>query len=352
MVSAAEAAAAKGPLGSALAAGIENISLNDTVTFTKYNKLMSPFDGSVFWVKSDVVSQSSLFNRMGLNKARLSQPQTIISAAPTMTIKGSFHYATRQDQNEAETEGVNTVIFSALEPIQEFNDIAPDTLWIGTYAGDAEGDDGPLTFAFSQRGNYYKAADLFHYSGTAVLPVLKTQLIDSANALAGQMAIVSNSLPIWLQLNGYSPPYLGGFANEIELFPSFLVPDNYPPPYGVVHIEPSGTIGLQAAPYFGRTLSHAQLSQDRVRVTLYGLTNDAAMNFLDAVNQFSYDYCRIGLMSIPVIKDEKRTQTELNVIAQKKTIDYDVSYHQTTARDVARQFILNATAAYVAPPSA
>jgi hypothetical protein len=350
MVSAAESAAAKGPLGSALAAGVENLSLNDTVTFTKYNKLTSPFDGSVYWVKSDVLSQSALFNRMGLNSSRLAQPQTIVSQSPTMTIKGSFHYATRQDQNEAETEGVNTIVFSALEPIQAFNDVDPETLWIGEYAGDDEDFDAPITFAFSQRGNYYREADLFHYSGTAVLPVFKTQLIDSANALAGRMAIVSNSLPIWLQLNGYAPPYPNGFTNAVPLFPSFLVPDNYAPPYGVVHIEPSGTIGLQAAPYLGPTLSHFQLCQDRVRVTLYGLNNADAINFLDAVNQFSYDYCSIGLMSIPVVKDEKRTQAELGVIAQKKTIDYDVSYHQHTARDIARQLILDASAAYVAPP--
>lgn len=352
MVSATEAAAAKGPLASALAAGIENISLDDQVTFVKYNKLTSPFDGTVYWVKADVLSQSAIYNKFGYNKAYYNQAQTILSQAPTMTIKGSFHYATRQDQNEAETEGNNSVIFSALSPIQAFNDVDTETLWIGTYAGDDEGYDEEITFAFSQRGAYYKEADLFHYSGTAVLPVFKTQLIDSANALAGKMAIVSNSLPIWLQLNAYAPPYPDGFTNDIALFPSFLVPDNYPPPYGVVHIEPSGTIGLQAAPYIGRTSSHFQLCQDRVRVTLYGLDNVSALNFLDAVNQFSYDYCSIGLMSIPVIKDEKRTQAELSVIAQKKTIDYDVSYHQETIRDVARQLILSAATAYVPQPIA
>jgi len=349
VASAAEAAQAKGPLGSALAAGVEVLSLGDEVVFTRYNRLTSPFDGSVFWVRADVMSQSALMNHMVLNAAEFNQPRSVAAPAPTVSVKGSFHYSTRQDQNEAETEGVSTVIFTALSPIQQFNDVQPDELWIGEYGGDAEGYDGPVTFAFSQRGRYYREADLFHYSGTAVLPVFRTQLISAANELVGRMAVVSNSLPIWLSLNGYAPPY-AGFNNTVPLFPSFLVPDNYPPPYGAVHIEPSATIGLAAAPWLSPKSSHHQLSQDRVRVTLYGLDNQAALSFLDAVNQFSYDLCQIGLMSIPVVRDEKRTQPELGVIAQKKTIDYDVSYHQYVARDLARQLIESAAVAYYPQP--
>jgi hypothetical protein len=355
VASAAEAAQAKGPLAAALAAGVDVLSLSDSVTFTKYNRLTSPFDGSVFWVKADVLSQSALLNRMLFNASTLNQSQVTTELAPTIDKKGSLHYSTRQDQNESETEGVNTVIFTSLSPVQEFNDVQPGVLWIGQYAGDDEGDDSPITFAFSQRGRYYREADLFHYSGTAVLPVFKTQLIDSTDALVGRVSIVSNSLPIWLTLNGYAPPY-PGFNNIVSLFPSFLVPDNQPPPYGVIHIEPGGTTGLQSAPRLGRRLGHYQLSQDRVRVTLYGLDNAAALWFLDAVNQFSYDLCQIGLMSVPVIKDEKRTQAELGVIAQKKTIDYDVSYYQYVARDMARQLITDAAVSYypqqLTPPTA
>ena len=349
MTSAAEAATAKGPLGSALAAGVEVLSLNDQVVFTLYNRLVSPFDGSVFWVKADVLSQSALIGRLLFNSAQLNQSPMVATPAPTFTVKGSLHYSTRQDQNESETEGTNTVIFTALSPVQQFNDVQLDQLWIGTYAGDAEHSDAPITFAFSQRGRYYKLADLFHYSGTAVLPVFRTQLIDGFDALVNKMAIVSNSLPIWLQLNDYMPNY-PGFNNTVPLYPSFLVPDNLPPPYGVVHVDPAGTLGLQAAPRIGHNSGHHQLSQDRVRVTLYGLDNAAALWFLDAVNQFSYDMCQIGLMSIPVIKDEKRTQAELLVLAQKKTIDYDVSYYQAVARDTARQLITAAAVAYQPQP--
>lgn len=349
MPAADEAAAAKTPLGSALQAGIEVISLNDAVVFTKYNRLVSPFDGTVYWVKQGVVSHSALFNTTLLGDGLLNGGEKIADPPTTLTVKGSFHYSTRQEQSEAETEGASTVIFSALEPIQAFNAVGPDVLWIGTYQGDAEEADSPIMFAFSNRGRYYKAADLFHYSGTAVLPAFRAQLVDSVDALAGRMAIVSNSLPIWLSLSGYQPPY-PGFNCSLALFPSFLVPDNLPPPYGVVHIEPSGTLAIAATARIGHLSGHHQLSQDKVRVTLYGLDNEAALTFLDAVNQFSYDYCSIGMMSNPVVKDEKRTQAELLVIAQKKTIDFDVSYFQHVARDVARQLILSSVQTYIPEP--
>lgn len=338
MVSASEGAAAKHGIASALAGGVETLSENDGVVFTKYVRMVLPLDGYVFWVKADLLSTSALLGSSLLNTTTLNKPQKVETSAATVRVKGSLHYATAQDQNEAETEGRNTVIFTAESPIQEFNDVQSNVLWIGTYAGDREGDDGPITFAFSQRGRYYKAADLFHYSGIAVLPVFKNQLIDSLTALSAKQLIVSNSLPVWLSLNGYVPPY-PGFANPITLYPSFLIPDNLPPPYGAVHIEPSATEALLSAPYFDGSLSQYQLAHDKVRVTLYGLSNAIALTFLAAVEQHSYDYNAIGLMNMPIVKDEKRVQTELNVIAQKKTIDFDVSYNQATVRDLARQYI-------------
>jgi hypothetical protein len=46
-------------------------------------------------------------------------------------------------------------------------------------------------------------------------------------------------------------------------------------------------------------------------------------------------------MNIPVVQDEKRTQAELATIAMKKTIVFEVSYHQSRINDVARQLLLN-----------
>lgn len=340
MVGVAEASGAKPELAAGLAAGVETLSLSDSVVFTQYTRLVLPLDGFVFWVRTGLINPTALLNIMGLNQpgTMLGQPLTERLPPLTKSVKGSLHYATTQDQNEDETPGVSTVIFTALSPIQEFNDVQPNTLWIGKYAGDREGDDGPITFAFSQRGKYYKAADLYHYSGTAVIPVFAAQLIDTADQLAGRELIVSNSLPAWLSLNGYQPPY-PGFTNTIPLYPSFLVPDNLPPPYGSVHIIPELTQALTLAPVLDSTLGQAQMTHDRVRITLYGLTNQAALTFLSAVQQFSYDLCQIGFMSVPVIRDEKRGSNELNVIAMKKTIEVDVAYDQATMRNVARQMI-------------
>ena len=39
------------------------------------------------------------------------------------------------------------------------------------------------------------------------------------------------------------------------------------------------------------------------------------------------------------MRDEKMTQSELGILAQKKTITFEVSYYQTTVNNIARQLI-------------
>ena len=309
MANAAEAAQAKQGMAAVQATGVETLSGDDSVVFTEYRKYVLPTDGSVFWVQT----------------------------AEKFTIQGSLHYATQQNQAESETEGVNTVIFTALAPIQQFNAVSPETLWIGAYAGDKEGFDGPLTFAFSSRGRYYMESDLFHYSGIAVVPTLATQLVTSEQAVAQVGQIVSNSLPLWLAMNDYAPPYNNGVAMPLALYSSFLVPDNLAPPYAVVHVDPDGTESLEAAPLLNQVTSQYQLCRDKVRVTLYGANNSVAMMFIAALNQYSLDYDTIGMASTAVVRDEKRTSSELTVIAQKKTIDVEVNYYQSVVRDIAQQ---------------
>jgi len=350
MASAVEAAQAKGPLASTLAAGVDTLSLGGIVTFTQYLRLVLPIDGFVFWVKADLLSPSAILNASSINTVPIDQDSSVITAAPTVSVKGSLHYSTQQNQNEAETEANNTVIFTAESPIQQFNDLKPNVLWIGTYGGDRENYDGPITFAFSSRGRYYKEADLFHYVGVAVLPAFEYQLINKLDDIAARGLIVSNSLPIWLNLANYTPPYANGISSCLPLYPSFLVPDNLLPPYGVIHIFPESTISLQAAPLFDPTLGQSSLCQDRVRVTLYGMTNEAALLWLSAALQYSADYNTIGIMNLPAVRDEKRTQAELLVIAQKKTIEFDVSYNQSTSRQVARQMLTDIIPSYLPQP--
>ena len=128
------------------------------------------------------------------------------------------------------------------------------------------------------------------------------------------------------------------------------MPTNLVPPYGVVHIDPGSTEAVLGTPYLDQTLGHWQLATERVRVTIYGSRNSEAAEFFDFVNQFSYDQNLIGLRGTPIMRDEKRTQSELTVLAMKKTIEFDVNYQQHAARSLARQLINNAIVSYLPQP--
>jgi hypothetical protein len=121
-----------------------------------------------------------------------------------------------------------------------------------------------------------------------------------------------------------------------------LSPLNEIPPYGVVHIYPESTLAMGSTAYIDKVSSHYQLARDKVRVTFYGVNNDQVLTFLDCVNQYSRDYDYIGLLNAPIIQDEKVTQAELNIIASKKCIDFEVSYNQISIRNIARQMIVTA----------
>jgi hypothetical protein len=303
----------KPPLGAALAAGVNFLSRSQSVTFTLYRKRVLPLDGFVFWVNY---------------KLDKTIPVTIPGR---ITIKGSLHYSTEVGQDEDATVAYNTIVFTALSEIDVFKEIDPQYMYLADYDG--------IRFSFSSRGKFYQQADLYHYQGVAVSSVMETQVIDEASDLAALKQIVTNSLPIWLAMPEYRPPY-PGFVCPFILFPSFLVPDNEPPPYGSVHIE--DTTSLVETAFLGPRLQSNQLASETVTVTTYGVNADDIVTFLNFVIQYSYDWNFIGLMNMPIISDEKRTQSELRVIAQKKKIEFKVSYLQKSVRDIARQHILHA----------
>lgn len=334
MATAAEAALSKTPLGSDLAAGLESLDLNQVITFTRYQRLVLPLDGYVFFVKAALLGPSALINAALPNRSAPNQAPAAVTPVRTFDAKGSMHYATDTRQEAAETYGANRMIFTSEEEINDLNEIDPGTLWIGEFDG--------TRFAFSSRGSFYKQADLYHYTGFAIYADMATQIIDSPAGFDSRNVIVSNSLPAWLALNGYNPGY--GFGNpSLILYPSFLVPNNLPPPYGAVDIPPELTRALASAPRLdSRTSTHSQLCSDTVRITLWGTRNFSALDFVDCVNQYSRDFGVIGLMNMPVIRDEKRTQSELGTIAQKKSVEFEVSYVQARINDIAQQIIRSA----------
>jgi hypothetical protein len=304
----------------ALRDSLETLDLNTEVTFQIYSRTVLPLDGYIFWTP--------------LKKC---------------VFKGSLHYSREMLQNEDETYGLATVTFTSESEIAEFTREPLNRLYVARV--------GTFRYAFSQQQGFYKTANLWHYFGHSVQPALEAQLLDEPGMIDSSQPVVSNSLPFWLQLNSYAAPYWDGFANTanpvtttvvngtgVTLYPSFCVPPNITPAYGVVHIGAEDTRAIQAVPLIDANRNHYQLAADRVRVTLYGLQNNAACDFLDCVLQYSVDTGNFGIMNTPIIRDGKRTQVEMMALAQQKFIDIEASYYQTRANDIARQLIKQAQA--------
>ena len=89
-------------------------------------------------------------------------------------------------------------------------------------------------------------------------------------------------------------------------------------------------------------MASTQLAKDRVRLTLYGFSNQLAIQYLVSLVEYSLDTENFGFGNSPAIRDAKRTQTELSVIAMKKVIDIDAWYLQSTSDAIARRLILSA----------
>lgn len=319
MASVAETIGAKGQMAAGLAQGVETISLNEQVPFTLYVKMVMPLDGYVFWVNAALLSDSAIYNAVQYNRLEYDTYKNELPPRQ-FNFKGSFHYSTEMNQLEDRTTAYNHVMFTSLQEIQQLNYVAPNLMYVASYEG--------IKFAFSRRENFYKQADLYHYRGDALYSIMQTQLVDSVSQLHPEQVIVSNSLPIWLGLNDLFPMY-----------PSYLVPQNIAPLFAAVDIIPAETRALQAFPLIAADSSHYQLVRDTVKITIYGTRNYNALDFVDYVLQYSLNTDNIGILNMPVVQDEKITQPEFGIIAMKKTITFEVSYYQQTARDIARQLI-------------
>lgn len=303
------------PMGAVAQEGIEALSYDQVVKFVRYERVILPLDGFAFWIRADLLNRSAL----------LLPPFSLLSAPTleeaTFMAKGSLHYLTQQQQNADESFAYSRIIFTALEEVEDFNVASPSSIWIGEIDG--------VKFAFERRNSFYRQANLWHYEGDAVYPVMATQIIDNLADLNLRDAVVSNSLPLWLTLNSIAPVY-----------PAFLVDENLQPPYISIHVE--STRALAMAPLLDEVNNHSQLSLDRVTVTTYGLRNDQALDYVDLVNAYTLDTENMGIMGeLPIVRDEHRGQNELNILAQKKRITYEVSYYQRRVRDEGRKFILS-----------
>jgi hypothetical protein len=322
----------KTPMGSDLAEGLKTLALNQVIEFKLYGRVVLPIDGWIFFVNAKLLPQKAFAASGLVTTTELSEEEM---KPRVLKAKGSLHYTADFRQEEQENYAANRVIFTSTEEVQDLNAMAPGLMWIGEFDG--------LRFGFSSLSMRYRQANLWHYVGFAIYPDMEPQVIDDAQQFSTAQ-VVSNSLPAWLMLPSYRPEW--AFYGPVPtLFPSFLVPDNEPPPYGAVHVIPEGTRALASAPTIDPgTSTHTQLCSDHVRITLWGLRNYNALDFVDAVYQFSSDTAAFGIMNVPVIRDAKRTQAELRTIAMKKEIDFEVSYLQQRINVLSTQRIKSALA--------
>ena len=308
-----------GQLSALLASGLDSLSRNQTLSFSLYRKMVLSSDGYVFWVK----------------------------AGPPVTVDGSLHFGTDRVQEEDQTIGINTIIFTSESEVTQFNALSPTTMLVADWT--VPGQETTVQIAFSKRGAYYREANLWHYSGIAVYPALSSQLVASASDIpAGP--IVSDSVPIWLSLSNVT-------GTTIPVYNSYLVPDNIVPPYIVAHVDPAKTEAIQPFPLFQwpgtpsppdtlQLLTSQQLAKDVVRLTFYGLNNQQIIQWLAAIMDYSLNTDEFGFMSNPIPKDDKREQVEIAALAMKKTLDLDISYYQSAADAIARRLILQALSNY------
>lgn len=297
-------------LSSVLQSAVETLSSGQEITFRLYVRQVLPLDGFVYWVNAEIVSCDEL--------CRLN-----IESPTRLEIKGSLHRQVIAVQDESVSKDVNNIIFTPVQPVDDFNVENPDAIYLGEYGG--------VQFAFSRMESRYQQSGIFHYRGMAILPTMRSQIIDCPEEISDER-IISNSIPLWLAMKDFATVY-----------PSYLVPQNLRPPYIAVDVRNSTP--LQAAPivYGGQRF---QLVQDSVRLTLYGFTNRMALDYVDSVVRRALEEEEFGVTNMPIPVDAKSGQVEINALAKKKTVDFEVNYYQTTIREISQQLIKKAICSY------
>lgn len=339
MSSADELLDSRTPMGADLAQGLGTLSLDQTIEFGLYVRVVLPIDGFVFWIRSDLAAQGDV--KTLLSAEQQSEIEMAEKDGRTISVPGSLHYTGDIHQEEGELWAQNRVVLTSKVEVANLNDVAPGLMWIGTF--------GSLRFGFSSLTNRYYQANLWHYAGIAIYPDAGPNVVDEIQFF-DTAQVVSNSLPAWLAMQGYAPPWAYWQAPP-PIFPSMTSPLNEAPPFVTVHIVPDSTNAMASAPTISqRTSSHQQLYSDTVRLTLWGMRNDAAQDFVDMVYRYSLDTAAFGIMNVPSLRDEKRGQSELGLVTMKKTFEIQVSYLQARMRDIGQQVIVKAVPTFVVGP--
>lgn len=285
-----------------LADGVSTISYDESISFKLYQRVILPLDGFVFWI----------------NAANAASPPAVTS----MTIKGAIHRSVSNTQEDDQSQSLNHMIFTTETRVDDFNAIGSDQMWVCFIEG--------APFSFASMRDKFASAGLFHYRGDSIGPIIRAQMIDTMEDLDPMQLVVSNSLPLFMSLNQYGTVY-----------PAFLVDSNIPPPYVVVDVKDTTPI---TSGYHIDPDNRWQFSRDTVRVTLIGLNNQSALQYRDYIVNTAATYETFGISNVPVVRDVKMIQSEINALAMKKTIDFEINYYQQTVSDIGLQLITQAFA--------
>jgi len=280
--------------------GYQQLSGKQTVTFTKYVKRILPADGFVFWVKASLI-------------------ETEIGPFAKV-FEGTLHQSVNQTQEATKTNAITSIILTVNKPIEELKEVNSQVLWLGEYKGSK--------FSFNIQNAFYDNANQYHYAGDAVYIENYPAIIDDLLDLDLTNQVISDSTIFWLLLD-----------LPFTVYPSFLVPTNIKPPYAVVEIDQQKP--LNARPVYDDTQTSSSHIGERAIITLYGLRHNAAVDLIEAVDLSHFIDGYFGIMNIPIVKDEKIPQSEINVITQKKVIEFYINYEQKRLRDVALKLVEN-----------
>lgn len=270
--------------------GLKVLSGQQSISFTRYARTIIPADGFVYWMNT----------------------------GSSFMAKGSFHYSTDNEQNDTQTVGKNSVVFTTTEAIDDFNVVGDSTLYIGTIDN--------IQFAFTQRGKLYKAANLYHYTGHSINPIMRSQIIDNILTFDNS-TICNDSLPIFMSMNHLCPVY-----------PAFRVDQNIRPPYAVIDVKDS--VPLQQMATEDMMSNRAQWIKDTVKVTLFGMNSNLALDYIWYMTAAALaDGAAFGIMNAPVAKKIDIPQSDINVTANAKEIIFDVNYYQNRTLNIAKFLI-------------
>lgn len=391
-----EVTGAKTSFAADAATGVQVLSDMGTVVFDKYNRTVLPLDGYVFWVQDadpttsitvpgsfhyDTDFRQTESNNYAASRcvfSSLTEVNDLRDIAP-----GTCYIATQGSLIFAfSSRGYfyKTADLYHYRGFATYNDVLTQVVPSGTNLDPADvivTDSLPIWLSF----NTYTAAYRFTSAGITSYPSFlvpdneeppfaavhvlpeSTQAIGGAPRLKSAPPVAAITSLVWangivtatttaphgirtpaalLTVSGAVPVgYNGTFPCRLTGASTFTYPLAANP--GAETTPGAWSSALAGTP----GLSHDQLVQERVRVTLYGVRNNEALEFIDFVNQYTLDNPGVmGIMNQPVPRDEKRIQNELRVLGQMKTIEFQVNYYQSAAFDIAQQLIKQATVSY------